>query len=30
VGSRPGAKEKRTFSKVLRGNAEVGYYDGEG
>ena len=25
-----GSKEKRTFSKVLRGDAEVDYYDGEG
>ena len=25
-----GAKEQRTFSKFLREDAEVGYYDGEG
>jgi hypothetical protein len=25
-----GAKEKRTFSKFLRGDAEVDYYEGEG
>ena len=25
-----GVKEKRTFSKFLRGDAEVDYYDGEG
>jgi uncharacterized cupin superfamily protein len=29
-GAAPGGrKEKRTFSKFLRGDAEVGYYDGE-
>jgi uncharacterized cupin superfamily protein len=29
-GAAPGEpKEKRTFSKFLRGDAEVGYYDGE-
>jgi uncharacterized cupin superfamily protein len=30
-GAAPGGpKEERTFSKFLRGDAEVGYYDGEG
>ena len=30
AGSAPGGpKEKRTFSKFLRGDAEVGYYEGE-
>jgi uncharacterized cupin superfamily protein len=30
-GAAPGGpKEKRTFSKFLRGDAEVGYYDSEG
>ncbi len=30
-GAAPGGpKEKRTFSKFLRGDVEVGYYDGEG
>jgi hypothetical protein len=30
-GAAPGGpKGKRTFSKFLRGDAEVGYYDGEG
>jgi uncharacterized cupin superfamily protein len=30
-GAAPGGpREKRTFSKFLRGDAEVGYYDGEG
>lgn len=30
-GAAPGGPgEKRTFSKFLRGDAEVGYYDGEG
>ena len=29
-GAAPGSpKEERTFSKFLRGDAEVGYYDGE-
>jgi hypothetical protein len=29
-GAAPGGpKEERTFSKFLRGDAEVGYYDGE-
>ncbi len=29
-GAAPGGpKEKRTLSKFLRGDAEVGYYDGE-
>jgi uncharacterized cupin superfamily protein len=29
-GAAPGGrKEERTFSKFLRGNAEVGYYEGE-
>jgi hypothetical protein len=29
-GAAPGGrKEKRPFSKFLRGDAEVGYYDGE-
>ena len=31
AGSAPGGpKEKRTFSRFLRGDAEVGYYEGEG
>jgi hypothetical protein len=30
-GAAPGGpKEERTLSKFLRGDAEVGYYDGEG
>jgi hypothetical protein len=30
AGSAPGGpKEERTFSKFLRADAEVGYYDGE-
>jgi hypothetical protein len=30
-GAAPGGpKEKRTLSKFLRGDVEVGYYDGEG
>ena len=30
AGSAPGGpKEKRSFSKFLRGDAEVGYYEGE-